>query len=232
MVVRRAAARERRRVERNPARFDERLERLGGVRPPHAAAPEHDRTRRLSEERDRFLHRAFVAPRARERLPRGRIDDARLVDLLAEDVTGQVQVDGADASGRRLAEGGREMFGDTARVVDPLRPLRDRLEHGELIDLLERLHAERHARARAADGDERRRVGEGVGHAGEEIRRAGARGAHAHARLPHHAAPGLGGQRGGLLVTRVDRANAELDAGGFGLQHRAAHDVEHRVDAL
>ena len=155
MVVRCAAARERRRVERDAARFDERLERLGGVRPPHAAAAEDDRARRLSEERDRFLHRALVTPRARQRLPRRRIHHARLVDLLTEDVAGKVEIHGPDASGRRLAEGGREMFGDAARVVDPLRPLRDRLEHGELIDLLERLHAERHARARAADGDER-----------------------------------------------------------------------------
>ena len=40
------------------------------------------------------------------------------------------------------------------------------------------------------------------------------------------------GERGRLLVACVDGTDAELDARRLGLQHRSAHNVEHRLDAL
>jgi len=71
----------------------------------------------------------------------------------------------------------------------------------------------------------------GVGHAGHEVGRPGPS-SHGHAGATHHAPPCVRAERGGLLVPRIDGADAQLDAGGLGLQHGAAHHVEHRVDAL
>ena len=226
------AARDRLGPERNAGGVDERPQRGSAVRPPHAAAGDDDGPLRACEERDGLLDRGRITERPRCSLPRRRVRDRVVLDLLAEDVARQVDIDGARPTARRLAEGGRDDVGDALGVVNPLRPLGDGLEHGQLVDLLERLHAEIHARAGAADGDQRRAVGERGGHTGEKIRGAGAGGGHADAGPSRDARPRVGRERRGLLVAMIDRADAELDARRFGLEHRPAHQIEHRVDAL
>ena len=57
-------------------------------------------------------------------------------------------------------------------VVDLGDPLGQRAEHAPIVDFLERLQAKRNPWGSATDGDERRGVGERVGDAGEQIRRA------------------------------------------------------------
>ncbi len=226
------AAGDRRRVERDAAGVDELAKLGGGVRPPHAAAADDQRPLGLGEERDRFLHGARIAERARQRLVLRREAELALVDGLAQHVAGQVEVDRPRLAGGGVAEGARHQVGNAARVHDLLRPLGDRLEHADLVDLLEGVHVLADGRARAADGDERRRVGPRVGHARHEVGGAGAGAAHAHARALLDPPPRVGRVRGRLLVVRVDGADAHLDQGALRLEHGPAHQEEQRVAAL
>ena len=170
--------------------------------------------------------------RTRRLSPRLGIGDRRLVDRLTENVAGHVDVHRARLSRRRLTIRGGDELRNAPGVVDPRRPFRDRLEHRELVDLLERLHLEKDAGARAAHRDQRRRVDERVGDTRDKVGRARPRSAHAHAGLSHDAGVGVRHQARGLLVAGVDRPGAELDDGGLGLDHGTAHDVEERVHAL
>ena len=226
------AARDRRGVERNAGGLHERLEGGGPVGPPDATARDDHRPLRLAQERNGVLDGGGIAEGARRGAPRGRIDHALLLDLLPEHVAGQIEVHGAGASRGRLAQRRLHHVGNAPRIVDPLRPLGDGTEHRDLVDLLEGLHAEEDARARATDGEHGRRVGEGVGDAGEEVGRPGTGAAHAHSRAPGEPCPRVGGEGGRLLVAVIDGPDAELDASGLRLQHGPAHEIEHRVHAL
>jgi hypothetical protein len=161
------AARDRGGVEGDSSGLHERLEGGGAVGPPDPAARDDDRPLRLAEERDGVLDGGGVAEGARRGAPRGGIDHALLLDLLAEHVAGQIEIDGAGASCRRLAQRCLHHVGNTPCIVDPFRPLGDGTEHRDLVDFLEGLHAEEDARARAADGEHGRRVGESIGDTGQ-----------------------------------------------------------------
>ena len=232
VVLRDQAARDRRGVERNARRLDERPKGGGGVGPPDAAPPEDDRALGARQERDGLADRRGVALGPGRRPPHRGIRHRRLVHRLAEDVTGQVEVDGARPAGGGVAERGGDQLGDAPGVEHPLRPLGDGPHDRHLIDLLEGLHAEIHPRARSPDPDDRRRVGECIGEAGGEVGRAGARGGHAHAGTLGDARPGMGHHARRLLVARVDGPHAELDDLALRLEHGPAHEEEEGVHAL
>ena len=73
----------------------------------------------------------------------------------------------------------------------------------------------------AGDGDERHRVHLGVGQAGDEVERPGARGGHHHARLAGGAGISLGREDAPLLVPRQDRPDP-VAVPGQRLVHRHA----------
>jgi hypothetical protein len=112
------------------------------------------------------------------------------------------------------------------RVFDP------GFECLDLVDLLEDLAAELADRARAAERHDGTAINQRIGEPGAEIERPGSARRHAHARPLRHPRIGLRHVGGTLLVARVDQANAFLDAGQFGIEHRAAHDEEDILDAL
>ncbi len=170
VIFRHGTAGERRRVERDPGRLDERPERGGRVRPPHAAAAEDQRPLRLREQRDRLGDGGRIAHGAGRRRPALRHRHRGLLERLTEDVAGQVEVDRAGLPRHRLAIRGGDHLGNALGVVDPSGPLGDGLHHRELVDLLERFHLEEDARARPTDRDHRRGVHERVGDPGDAPR--------------------------------------------------------------
>ena len=86
----------------------------------------------------------------------------------------------------------------------------------------------------AGDGDQRDAVELGVGDGGDEVRRAGSAGGHAHADFAGAAGDALGGERAALLVARQDRAQLVREAGERLVQRHAgaARVGEDRVDAV
>ena len=85
------------------------------------------------------------------------------------------------------------------------------------IRLLEAIAANQGADHLASDADERDGVHEGVGDAGHQVGRPGARRAVADARLAGYAGVGVGGVGGALLVLHqvmLNRVYLGLDAGG------------------
>ena len=98
---------------------------------------------------------------------------------------------------------------DRARLLDPLVPLRDRLQHPHDVDELVRLLVELVETGLAGDRDHRRAVEEGVGDAGDEVRRARPEGRHGHRGPAGQAAVDVGHERGALLVAGRDVADAD-----------------------
>ena len=105
------------------------------------------------------------------------------------------------------------------------------------VRLLEAVAADQRADHLPGDADQRHGVHEGVGDAGDEVRRARAGGAVADARLAGDARVGVGGVGGALLVLHqvvLDRVFLRLDAFGDGANADAAvleHVVEGQVGA-
>ena len=234
MVVGHHAASLRRRVEGDAGLLDELLHLGPGPRPDHAAAGDDHRLLGLGHRQDQRIDLLGVAqgPRVEDGPAAHRPVDLLLGDLGVEDVAGEIEIGGAGLAAHGVLEGCVHLLGDALEIVDAVGPLDAAAHDRDLVDLLEHLPAELEDRARAADGDHRAAVDQRVGETGGEIDHAGAARRHAHARALQQPAVGLAHQGGGLLVAHVDRADAFLDAGGLGQQHRSAHDEEQVIGAF
>ena len=101
------------------------------------------------------------------------------------------------------------------------------------VAFLERVRADQMRRHLAGDADERDRVHQRVGQAGDRVGRAGPGGDEQHADLAGRARVAFGGVRGALLVAHQDMANLVLAENRVvDRQHRAAGIAEHEIDAL
>ena len=232
MVLGHGAPRDRRGVEGDPRRLHEGLEGRGTVRPPHAAAPDDQRTLGTGEERDGFGDGRGIAERTNGGCRGAGIHQVAVVDLLAEDVARHVEVDRTAASRRGLAERRGDHVGNALGRWSTVRPLRHRTRHAHLIDLLERLHVVVDQRARSAHGHQRSRVGVGVGDAGQEVRHPGPGTSHAETGTLQDPTIGVRHEGRRLLMAGIDGAHAELDQRGLCLEHGAAHDEEQCLDTL
>ena len=130
------------------------------------------------------------------------------------------------------AESRRHVLGDAPLVVDQPRPLRDRIGHADLVDLLEgghallrQLGAARHEDDRAFRCVDRRQCRDGVG----ESRPAGE---DAHRWLAGDAGVAVGHVQGSALVAGVDKLDTLILRGVHQGQNGVTNDGEHLLDAL
>ena len=134
-----------RRAHRQPARERPARERARGRLVPRPAADEHERALGAPEHR--------LEPGQRGGAGAGRCGAVARrvghVDRGREHVLGQREHDRPRPPARRHRVGAREHLGDALGVVDLVRPLRHRPEHGLVVELLEGL-APALARARSA----------------------------------------------------------------------------------
>ena len=229
MVVRQHAAALRRGVERNAGLLDERLQLRPSLRPDDAAAGDDDRLRAPGEAR-RPAHRPAWARRAGARsAAAGRESSSR--PALRRFWRRECRRENRDRPARACRSS------PSGRRCSPARGMRLRLKtrsahlvHGFMIATwsiswntwrpnwpigLEPPIATTGAQSISALATPVMRLVD-----------AGAARRHAHARLLQQPTIGLAHERGRLLVANVDQADALLDAGGLGEQHRPAHDEE------
>ena len=123
--------------------------------------------------------------------------------------------------------------GDLVDVGDEVAVFHHRQGHPEKVGLLESSLANHRLRHLAGDGDERDRVHERVGDAGDEVGGTGAAGGHADAGLAGGAGVALSRERAALLVAGQDGADLLGPSQRLMKLHaRAAGVGEDRVDAL
>ena len=185
------------------------------------------------------VHVRAEARQAGDHLRLGRMLRLR---LLLERVLGDVHVDRARAAGPRDVEGLGQDPGQVVRVPDEVVVLGHRQGDAVDVDLLEGVLADQRGGHVAGDRDHRDRVELGRADARDEVRRAGAGGAHADADLAGRAGVAVGGVGAALLVADEDVAELGVvaedvvegqdDAAGIAEEHvhalaedRLAHDV-------
>ena len=138
---------------------------------------------------------------------------------------------------------GPAVRGDVERLVQDARqvldPAHEIIVLGAIagdagrVAFLERVRADQMGRHLAGDADERDRIHQRVGEAGDRVGRAGAGGDEQHADLAGRARVAFGGVRGALLVAHQDVADLVLaEERVVDRQHRAAGIAEHVLDAL
>jgi len=201
------------RCDREPAGGTPR--RQGGVRlrAPGRAAHNYERPRRAGEQLPRPLDVARSRVHAVDRVG-PRVGGSRLLD---EHVLGQRQHDRARPTGGCDVERTRDELRDPVGAVDLRHPLRHRLEHVAVIDLLERLPPHHVAADLADQEDERCRVLVGGVDPTRGMRRAGPARDHADPGPPGELAVGIGHVGGADLVAAGDEADGRVVEG---VQHR------------
>ena len=116
----------------------------------------------------------------------------------------------AGATGLRDVKGFFHNARNVVDVRDEIAVLHDRQRDADDVGLLKRAAPDHRLRHLAGDGDERAGIHVGVGDGGDEIRRAGAAGAHAHAGLAGDARITFGGKRATLFVARKNGADLRV----------------------
>ena len=114
MVGRQRAARLAVHVHGKPEALDEGLVRVAPLRPEELAADERDRPLRVLEERGRALDVLRVATDRRSGARARRELDLPLVDAVEEEIDRHLEEDRPGDAGRRDAERGRDVLGETA----------------------------------------------------------------------------------------------------------------------
>ena len=141
-------------------------------------------------------------------------------------------MDGAGAPRHGGAEGGGDVLGDAAAVVDEPGALGHGGADFDLIDFLEAEEAAFGEFAAAGDEDDGAFGGVDVGEAGDGVGEAGATGEHGDGGFASDAAPSVGHGHGCALVAGVDELDA-LIFGGVGQgEHGVTDDGEYLLDAF
>ena len=222
-------------AERHDGRVDALRQRadLGGCVQSAAADPQHRRLRLVQQLRQRGDP---VGIGQRVRMARQRIL-RRDLGRRGELVPRHLQRDRAGAARQHLLEGARGEVGGLARMLDALGPFQQAAQRGELVRQFVQLAAaaaDHHAGHLAGQAQHRRVHAPGGGE-----RRGGVE----HARARHDGvgrrAPGRAGVAerhvgGGLLVPRVDQAQA-VGGAREGVEQAVglhARQAEHGVDAV
>ena len=151
--------------------------------PADALANNQQRALRVEQQLGRLLDQQRIALRPRRRRGANGRADFDLLDLLAQHVEGEVDVDGAGAAAERLVKGHRDQFGDARGRVCLDRPLRDRLHHRDGVGFLKRISPALVQRRGAAEEQQRVAAVPRDVDAGDRVRDAGAGARHRHADL-------------------------------------------------
>src|SRR5947208_11777834 len=222
------------RIEWDAGLIDELPHLFPGVRPQHAAPGADDRLPRLLDRIDESVDRLRfgIGPRLQDRPAHIAPIDLVFLHLGVEDVAGKIEINGPWLAKQRGLEREIHLLRNALQIVHAVGIFHLAFEAFDLIDLLEDLATELADRARSADRDDRTAIDKRVGEAGAEIecRRTARR--HADARPLCHARIGLRHVGSTLLMARVYEADAFLDAGQLGIEHRPAHDEEQILDIL
>ena len=208
-------------------------EGVAGVSPVDAGAGHHCRTLGVREQLCRFLHQRGVSLRAALGAVLLRHLDRLFLNAAEEDVGRDLEEDGAVAASERDAERLREVVLDAIREGDRRRPLRDWTHHLDGAgDLLQRAHQRGAKRRGATDDEQRAGVLVSGGHRRDGVGDTRAGCDDGDAALAGEAAVALGGVAGGLLVARVDDADALVEATVVDVLDVPAGEGEDGVDAL
>ena len=158
--------------------------------------------------------------------------DGRVVALRLEDVLGDIDEDGAGASGGGDVEGFVDDLGELVEVLDEIVVLGAGAGDAEGVGFLEGVAADELAGDLAGDGDDGDGVHHGVDEAGDEVGGAGAGGGAADADLAGGAGVAFGGEGGVLLVADEDVADVVVVEGVVEGEGDAAGVAEEAIDAF
>ena len=146
-------------------------------------------------------------------------------------VLGDVDQDRAGTAGRRDLESLVHDRGKLGRVADQIVVLGAVPGNTDRIRFLERIGPDQARRDLAGDDDHRNRIHEGVGDAGDRVRRTGPRGDQHDARLAGGTGIAFGGMGRAGLLPHEDMANTlVMEQGVVNRQHRTAGIAEHEFD--
>ena len=207
---------------------DEAAERLRRIGDGDAAATVDHRLLRARDQGQRLHqpHRHGVHHRrADERCGRRQVVGLRQLHVLR-----QVDQHRAGAAAARQVEGlvqHRRQLIDRARQVAVLD---DRQGHAEHVQFLERVGAHQVRGHLPGDADHRHRIQQRVGDAGDEVRRAGARGRDANADATAVARVAVRGQRGRLLMPHQHVLHRAAEQGVVEGHDAAARIAEEGID--
>ena len=201
-------------------------------RVPARAADDRDGVGRILQEAEQRLDRAGA----------GRLVDRRdggailRLDGVAQHVLGDGEHDRAGAARGGDAPGAGDIFGDSAGIVDPRRPLGDGAEEGRHVDFLKALAIAVGAVEVADEQDHRGRILEGDMDAAAGVARARAARDEGDARAAGHLAVGIGHIRDPAFLPAHDRVDlrrvvegvehGEKAFAGYGENTVAALDLE------
>ena len=150
--------------ERQLGALDELADLVLRPRPGHALADHHQAAVPPTPSADSAASTASGSACGARRFGHGgRLDDFVLVAFAADDVVGEVEVDGSRATVERVAHRLIDVVRDAVNVLDGMRVLAVRRREFDLALFLEAAHAVLVDRRRAADQDHRPAVLLGVG---------------------------------------------------------------------
>ena len=223
------------RGDRKAGEFDEFAQQRRGLRPgiDDAAAGIEDRPLRLGHHRDRLLDLGGIALELRAI---GLVLDIRRPDIGAGrelHVLGNIDHDRAGPPG----------LGDQKSLMQDARQILDRAHQiivlgampgdADRVGFLERVRADEMGRHLAGDADDRDRIHQRVGEAGDGIGGAGPRRHQQHADLAGGTRIALRRMGRALLVAHEHMLDEVLvEQRVIDRQHRAARIAENRIDAL
>jgi hypothetical protein len=198
----------------NAGAFGEGDEGLPGSGKPGAAADEDGRPLRLTQPLDGLLDGRGGGRRRCFRPQLLREVYLRLVDAAEQNVGRDLQKDRSRPARGGDAQRLGDQFGNALHVRNAVRPLRDRLHEGHLVEAaLQRQGLGVDERRSAADEQGRHTVEVGVGDTGDDVGDARPGGDDSNARCPGCPCPGVGGVAGSLLVAHVDEADVVVESG-------------------
>ncbi len=224
------------RQERCAALFDQRADRIVGLRIGGALAENDQRALGAFEHIERTLDGG-----RRRNLRRSRIDDfhQRLlpgfgIHHLTEQFCRQIEIDAARTAGHRGADRACHADADVGGVQHAERRLAQRLGDGELIHLLvvALLQVDHFTFRRARDQNHREAVGRGMRQSGETVEKARRRNGEADAGLFGQKARNGSGIAGILFVAERNDAKAGALRHAAQIRDRNARHIIDRLDAV
>ena len=213
---------------RNPGHLGERAQGAGRAGADRPVAGQGDRI--LGGVDD--LGRALELTHARLGLD-GRAAGQRFgVELLGHHVLGQLEVGGPRLLGLGDLERLAHDLGNDLGAGDACVPLHDRAQDADQVDVLVGLLVHALEVGLPGQRDERRAIKGRVGHGGDQVGRAGAEGAEAHAGSAGQAPVGIGHVRAALLVPDGHELDRRVGQGLVQVQRLLAGNAEYVPDAL
>jgi hypothetical protein len=223
-------------ADRGLERFSQLLQGAAGAGDDHAAAADDHRRPRADQplRGARDVQGIRRVAHGRETPVLGLGPDIGRVHLLLHHVVRKAQMGRARLAGGHGAEGRAHHAGNLVRAVDGTVPLGQWTVQGFLVQLGQRVLAARAHRHVRGDAKDRNGRFVGLHQPGQQIGRAAAAGAFAHADLAGHAGIGIRHVAGAALVARQDVLHAVVQTVQRVVERQAgvAAQAEYVLDAV